>query len=144
MQGIGAGFTEILMSLIEKGDDVSLKRAAIAMHSTEESNFGLSTEIARRTDNNDILSMVAPNMCATGVVSGEYGIANDFENKTRNLRNTKMIPVAVYGNSSRACFRALRKTRQGNASVRMRQNNYEGLNLKDNNKFPLLKIATLY
>ncbi len=92
MQGIGTGFTEILMSLIEKGDDISLKKAAIAMHSIEGSHLGLSIEIARRTDNEDILSMVAANMCATGVVSGEYGIANTFENKAKELEKYKDDP----------------------------------------------------
>ncbi len=92
MQGIGIGFSDILMSLIEKGDDVSVKRAAIAMHSMEGSNISLSIEIARRTDNKDILRRVAVNMFATGVVSGEYGIALAFENKAKELEKFKDDP----------------------------------------------------
>jgi hypothetical protein len=92
LQRIGYGFTEILMSVIEKGDDSSLKKAARAMHSIEGSDLGLSIEIARRTDNQDILSMVATNMYATGVVSGEYGIAITYENKAKELEKYKDDP----------------------------------------------------
>jgi len=94
LQRIGFGFTEILTSLIEKGDDSSLKKAAILMHSIEGSDIGLSIEIARRTDNEKILSMVGANMCATGVVSGEYGIAIFFENKAKELEKYKDDPSA--------------------------------------------------
>ena len=77
------------MSLIEKGDDSSLKKAAIAMRSIEGSNLGLSIEIARRTGNEDILNMVDTNIYATGVVSGEYGIAIAYENKAKELEKYK-------------------------------------------------------
>ena len=92
IERIGFGFTDIIMSLIEKGDDIALKKAARAMHSIEGSHFDLSIEIARRTDNEDILSMVAANMSGTGVVSGEYGIAIAFENKTKELEKYKEDP----------------------------------------------------
>lgn len=89
LQRIGYGFAEILMSLIEKGDDSSLKKAATAMRSIEGSDLGLSIEIARRTENEDILNMVAANMYSTGVVSGEYGIAITYENKAKDLKRYK-------------------------------------------------------
>jgi hypothetical protein len=76
---------EILLTLIEKGDDFSLDRAATAMHSMEGSSIKLSIEIARRTDNEDILRKVSTNLLSTGVVSGEYGIAIAFENKAKEL-----------------------------------------------------------
>jgi len=92
MQRIGTGFNEIIMSLIKEGDDVSLKKAALAMHSIEGSHLDLLIEIARRTENNGILSTVSATMCATGVVSGEYGIANAFENKAKELEKYKDDP----------------------------------------------------
>lgn len=92
LQSIGYGFTEILMALIEKGDDSSLKKAAIAMRSIEGPDLSLSIEIARRTDNKDILDMVSTNMYATGVVSGEYGIAIAYENKAKELEKYKDDP----------------------------------------------------
>ncbi len=92
LQRIGTGFTEILMSLIQKGDDISLKKAALIMHSIEGSHFDLSIEIVRRTNNKDIQSTVAANMYATGAVWGEYGIATAFENKAKELEKYKDDP----------------------------------------------------
>jgi len=82
---IGRGFDEILLALIEKGDDISLNRAATAMHSMEGSSIKLSIEIARRTDDEGILRKISTNLLSTGVVSGEYGIAIALENKAMEL-----------------------------------------------------------
>jgi len=89
LQRIGKGFQEILMSLIEKGDDDSLMKAMHAMHSIEGADFDLCVEIVRRTDNKRILSQVEANMYATGVVSGEYGITEAFESKAKALEKYK-------------------------------------------------------
>lgn len=89
LQRIGKGFKEILMVLIEKGDDDSLMKAARAMHSIEGVDFDLCIEIVRRTDNKKILSQVETNMYATGVVSGEYGIAVAYEGKAKALEKYK-------------------------------------------------------
>lgn len=89
LQSIGGGFEEILMSLVGKGDDSSLMKAARAIQSIEGSNFDLCIEIVRRTDNERILSQIASNMHATGVVSGEYGIAMAFEGKAKTLEKFK-------------------------------------------------------
>lgn len=90
LQRIGKGLGEILMVLIEKGDDDSLMKAARAMHSIEGGvDFDLCIEIIRRTDNEKILSQVATNMYATGVVSGEHGIAVAHEGKAKELERFK-------------------------------------------------------
>jgi ppGpp synthetase/RelA/SpoT-type nucleotidyltranferase len=89
LQRIGKGFEGILMVLIEKGDDDSLMKAARAMHSLEGVDFDLCIEIVRRTDNERILSQIAANMYATGVVSGEYGIAVAHEGKAKALEKYK-------------------------------------------------------
>ena len=73
------------MVLIEKGDDDSLMKAGRATHSIEGANFDLCIEIIRRTDNKRILNQVESNMYATGVVSGEYGIAKAYEDKAKAL-----------------------------------------------------------
>jgi hypothetical protein len=86
LQRLGRGFDEIIMSLIRKGDDDSLTKAVGAMHSIEGSNFGLSIEIVRRTDNKQILNQIEGNMYATGVVSGEYGISEAYEKKAKALK----------------------------------------------------------
>jgi len=89
LQRIGKGFREILMVLIEKGDDDSLMKAARAMHSIEGVDFDLCIEIVRRTDSERILGQIAANMYATGVVSGEYGIAVAHEGKAKALEKYK-------------------------------------------------------
>ncbi len=89
LQRVGKGFDEILGSLIQKGDDDSLMKAARAMHSIDGTNFDLCIEIVRRTDNKKILSQVDSDMYTTGVVSGEYGIAEAYEGKAKMLENYK-------------------------------------------------------
>jgi len=90
LQRIGKGLREILMVLIEKGNDDSLMKAARAMHSIEGGvDLDLCIEIVRRTDNEKILSQVATNMYSTGVVSGEYGIAVAHEGKAKELERFK-------------------------------------------------------
>jgi len=89
LHSIKHSYDEILMSLIEKGNDTSLKRATMIMHSIEGSSIKLSIEIARRTNNEDILEQVFSNLLSTGVVSGEYGIAIAYENKAKELEQYK-------------------------------------------------------
>ena len=77
------------MSLIEKGDEDSLMKAARAIHSFNEVDFDLCIEIVSRTDNEQILDKVRSNMYSTGIVSGEYGIANAYESKAKTLGEYK-------------------------------------------------------
>jgi len=85
LHAIKSDFDEILLALIEKGDDISLNRAATAIRSVEGSSIKLSIEIARRTDNEDILQKVSTNLLSTGVVSGEYGFAIALDDKAKEL-----------------------------------------------------------
>ena len=89
LQRIGKGFEEILSSLIQKGDDDSLLKAARAMHSIDGTNLDLCIEIVRRTDNKRILSQVDSNMYTTGVVSGEYGISEAYGKRAEALEKYK-------------------------------------------------------
>ncbi len=75
LQRIGKGFEEILSSLIQKGDDDSLLKAARAMHSIDGTSPDLCIEIVRRTDNKRILSQVDSNIYTTGVLSREYSFS---------------------------------------------------------------------
>ena len=59
------------------------------MHSIDGTNIDLCIEIVRRTDNKRILSQVDSNMYTTGVVSGEYGIAQAYEGKAKMLEKYK-------------------------------------------------------
>ena len=89
MQEIGIGFNEILKTLIDRDDENSLMKAARAMHSMEGVNFDMCIEIVRRTDNEHILNKVSSNMYSTGIVIGEYGIANAYEGKAKELEKYK-------------------------------------------------------
>lgn len=89
LQRIGKGFDEVLTSLIEKDDEESLLKAARAMHSIEGTNFDLCIEIVRQTDNKKVLSQIDSNMYTTGVVSGEYGLAEAYEAKAKALEKYK-------------------------------------------------------
>jgi len=88
-QRLGKGFDQILALLIEKGDDNSLLKAARAMHSIDGTNLELCIEIVRKTNNKRILSQIDSNMYTTGVVSGEYGLAEAYENKAKAMERYK-------------------------------------------------------
>ena len=88
-QRLGKGFDEMLSALIKKGNDDSLLKAARAMHSIDGTNFELCIDIVRKTDNKRILSQIDSNMYTTGVVSGEYGLAEAYEGKAKMLEKYK-------------------------------------------------------
>jgi len=89
LQRVGRGFGKVLTSLIQKGGDENLMKAACAMHSIDSVDFDICIEIIRRTDNKKIIDLVGGNMYATGVVSGEYGIAEAYEKKAERLEKYK-------------------------------------------------------
>ncbi len=81
----GPSLSEILMSLVEKGDKDSLMKVTRIMGPFWDGNFDLCIEIARRTENEKILGQLESVMYATGVVSGEYGISEAYERKAKDL-----------------------------------------------------------
>lgn len=88
-QEIGRNFDEIVMALIQKGDDENLMRAARALFSISGADFKLCIEIVRRTQNEGILNEVRSAMYGTGVVSGEYGLSNAYVAKASALEKYK-------------------------------------------------------
>ncbi|TAN57239.1 hypothetical protein EPN15_04985 [Patescibacteria group bacterium] len=90
LEKIGKGFDDIIKHLISKGDDDSLAKAALTIQSINGVNFDLCIEIVRRTNNKKIINQVESNMYATGVVSGEYGIANAYKRKAEVLEKYKL------------------------------------------------------
>jgi hypothetical protein len=89
LQRIGKNFNDIVMQLINKGDDESLMKAVGALYSISGASFDICMEIVRRTDKKDILGQVGSCMYGTGVVSGEYGIANAYTSKAKSLEKYK-------------------------------------------------------
>ncbi|MFC1692042.1 hypothetical protein ACFL1R_00890, partial [Candidatus Latescibacterota bacterium] len=85
LQRIGSPLNEIIMSIIKKGDETNLIRAIRIMYSFEGCDFDLCIEIVKRSDNKNILDRVSGIMYSTGMVAGEYGLANAFEGKAKSL-----------------------------------------------------------
>ncbi len=89
LQRIGKNFNDIVMQLINKGDDDSLMKAARALYSIYGADFGVCMEIVRKTSNKDILSQIRSCMYGTGVVGGEHGIAKAYKAKAESLEKYK-------------------------------------------------------
>jgi len=89
LHSIGGSLDEIIMFIIKKGDDASLMRAVRALHSLGGADLNLCMEIVKRTDNDKILNQIGSILYATGVVSGEYGIAEAFERRIEELKEYK-------------------------------------------------------
>jgi len=86
LQKVEKGFDKVLTSLIQKGDDENLMKAARAMQSIDSVNFDICLKIISRTDNEKIIKLVGANMYSTGVVSGEYGISEAYEKKAEQFK----------------------------------------------------------
>jgi len=86
LRRVGAGFDKIVLSVIQKGGDENLTKTTIIINSFNGDFLDLSMEIVKRTDNEKILSQVSSNMYSTGVVSGEYGIADAYKRKAESLK----------------------------------------------------------
>lgn len=85
VERVGYSFKEILKDLLEKGDDVSLLKAVGLMNFVDGGELDLCMDIVGRTDNKSILDSIRSLIYATGVVSGEDGIARAFEAKARDM-----------------------------------------------------------
>ncbi len=83
---LGTNKTKIIMTLVSRGDDVSLAKAANIIDRFAATDFDLCIEIVKRTDNPDIWSKISGAMFSTGVVSGEDGIARAYEAKAETLK----------------------------------------------------------
>lgn len=85
IQRAGVSFDEIVLSLIEKGGDISLMRAARLMRSIEGGDVALCIAVAGKTDNKKILSQLDAIMYSTGVVMGEDGITRAYKARAKEL-----------------------------------------------------------
>lgn len=80
---------DVLSDIVALGNDKDLLRAAYAIEGINKADFNLCMQIVGRTDNERILSKIQSIMCATGVVSGEYGIADAYKGKIEMLQKYK-------------------------------------------------------
>ncbi len=89
LERIGAPLQEILKPLIEKGDDKSLLKAVRTLDTFHGGKLDIYLEIIARTDNKRVIDKIDGLMYSTGVVSGEYGIANAYEARAKELEKYK-------------------------------------------------------
>lgn len=89
LQRLGSKFEEIVLSLIKKGGKPDLVKVSHLLRQFEGSNFDLCIELVRKTQDKHILDQVRSDMYATGVVSGEYGLAEAFKRKAEALEKYK-------------------------------------------------------
>jgi len=131
LQRVGRGFGKVLTSLIQKGGDENLMKAARAMHSVDSVDFDICIEIIRKTDNKKIIDLVGGNMYATGVVSGEYGIAEAYEKKAERLekyRGDESDRVKVFVNRMIKSFQesAKKERQRADEEKQLRKIEFEG------------------
>jgi|GEM_PF-2944034 len=87
LQAIGKDILdEIALRVIKKGGKDNLNKAISLMWGIHSPNFGLCFEIIKRTDDKKIWQHLGGIMFNTGVVSGEYGIAEAYENKAKEIK----------------------------------------------------------
>mgnify|MGYP001076260719 CR=1 FL=1 len=131
LQNVEKGFDKVLTSLIQKGDDENLMKAARAMQSIDSVNFDICLEIIRRTDNEKIIKLVGANMYSTGVVSGEYGISEAYKKKAGQLKKylaDESEPVRSFAKRMIESFQASakRERQQADEEKQRRRIEFEG------------------
>jgi len=131
LQNVDKGFDKVLNSLIQKGGDKNLMRAARAMQSIDSVNFDICIEIIRKTDNKDIIKLVGANMYSTGVVSGEYGISEAYEKKAEQLKKylaDESERVKIFAKRMIESFQesAKRERQQADEEKQLRRIEFEG------------------
>lgn len=80
---------DVLSDIVTSGNDKDLLRVAYAIEGINKADFNLCMQIVGRTDNERILNKIQSIMYATGVVSGEYGIADAYKGKIEMLQKYK-------------------------------------------------------
>lgn len=80
------GYKQPLLDYIKKADNDGLKKVILFCHSVEPIDMEIAFEIVKRTNDKDIWSSVSSLLYATGVVSGEYGIANAHQARLEEIK----------------------------------------------------------
>ncbi len=132
LQRMEGSFTDILMSLVQKGDEDNLMKAARSLHSLEHADLKVCMEIVKRTNNRRIISQIDSVVYSTGVVSGEYGLAQAYENKAQQLekyakdknQRIKKFALRMIKNFKAS---ALTETRRTDEEHEIRKMDFEGI-----------------
>jgi len=86
LQRAGYSLRQAFGDFLNAGDDDSLFKAVGLMNFVEGGELDLCMEIAGRTDNTRILRSLRSLLYATGIVSGEDGIARAYESKAEAMK----------------------------------------------------------
>lgn len=86
LEGVGVDRRQVLFDIVEQGNDDDLLRVSYAIEGIDTADFELCVHIIGRTDNKKVHDKIESVMYATGVVSGEYGIAEAYEKKSEMLK----------------------------------------------------------
>jgi len=123
LKASGTQFDPVVQSLLARRDDVSVGKAVQLMDRFDGENIDLYMDVVRRTDNKKILSVVEGMLSATGVVSGEDGIARAYEAKALELekyQSDESPRVKKYAKRMKARLLTMAK-RQRQAALEDRQ-----------------------
>lgn len=82
----GTAFKDILSQVIKKGSSDSLNKAVSLLWGIDSPDINICLEIIKKTDNREILNRIGGMMFNTGMVSGEYGIAEAHERKAKEIK----------------------------------------------------------
>jgi len=87
LQGIsGDNFKNLLLKVIKRGGRENLNKVIYLSEGIDAPDFDICFEIIKRTDDEKIWKEVAGRMYATGVVHGEYGLAEAYKKKLDKVR----------------------------------------------------------
>ena len=82
----GTAFKDILSQVIKKGGSDNLNKAVSLLWGIDSPDINICLEIIKKTDNREILNRIRGMMFNTGMVSGEYGIAEAHERKAKEIK----------------------------------------------------------
>ena len=85
----GPAISSIVSEAIKKGGEKNLRNAAHFLGSSSGADIDLCMQIAAKTTDKKILSSLHTSIYSTGVVSGEYGIAEEYEHRAKLLEKYK-------------------------------------------------------
>ena len=89
LESAGVDMQAIFSRIVKKSDDKALLRIASTLDGTDGSDLDLCMEIIGRTDDKKIVRKIGSIIYSTGVVSGEYGIADAYKKKAELLQQYK-------------------------------------------------------
>jgi ppGpp synthetase/RelA/SpoT-type nucleotidyltranferase len=127
---IGGPSKEALIKLVRSDKKSNLKRAVSLIDHFGQVDIDLCLEIVKRTDDKNILSSVEAALSSTGVVSGLYGMADAYENKSKMLENfltnkNKRISKFAKNFSSHMLEDSKRERRRASEEEKRRKIEYE-------------------